>query len=107
MNSTRYKEKEYSLNLINNILPQLKKDYERLSIVHRDQWLETYQPFGYELINSRYATVIADIEFQSYRLQQYVDGKIESIEELERSIVPGLRGGLNWFRGATSASWHF
>lgn len=104
---TRYKDKAYSQNLIDTILPELIEDYKKLSEIHRKQWLETYQPFGYELVNGRYAWAIADLELQIHRLKQYVNGEIDSIEELERETHPGLRGGLNWFRGAVSASWHF
>ena len=104
---TRYKDKEYSNNLIDNVLPELIEDYKKLSDIHRKQWLETYQTIGYELVNGRYAWAIADIEFQIYRLKQYVNDEIGCIEELEREVHEGLRGGLNWFRGAVSASWHF
>ena len=104
---TRYKDKVYSQNLIDNILPELIEDYKKLSEIHRKQWLETYQPFGYELVNGRYAWAVADIELQIHRLKQYVNGEIDSIDELEREIHPGRRGGFNWFRGAVSASWHF
>ncbi len=102
-----YKDKEYSRNLINKVLPELKKDYERLSLVHRQQWMETYKPFGYEIINGRYAWAIADIDFQSYRLQQYVDGVIENIDELDCRIEKGKRDGYNWFKASVSTTWHF
>ena len=97
-----YKNKEYTLELINNILPEIKEDVKKLSDMHMKQWLETYKPFGYEILNGRYGWVIADIDYTIYRLKEFVEGRCDCIEELEVVPVPGNRMGRNRFYTAIS-----
>lgn len=41
-----YKNKDYTIDLIDNKLPEIKEDVKKLSGMHMKQWLETYKSFG-------------------------------------------------------------
>ncbi len=64
-------------------IPGLRDRVEALRRAHRDQWLQIYKPFGWEVIDVRYGGLLARLETARIRLLQYVNGETERIEELE------------------------
>ncbi len=64
-------------------LPELSRRVNELRIAHRDQWLRIYKPFGWEIIDIRYGGVMARIDTAIKRLEDYILGRIDRIEELE------------------------
>lgn len=50
---------------------------------HREQWFLTYKPFGWEVLDIRYGGLMARIESVAERLQTYIHGEIDRIEELD------------------------
>ncbi len=64
-------------------LPKIQKLVVRLKDTHRAQWLKTYKPFGWEVLDIRYGGVVSRIDTAIYRLKQYLDGTIATIPELE------------------------
>ena len=70
-------------DIANKELPELYKRVNDLKAAHRDQWLKTYKPFGWEVLDIRYGGVLARIETAILRINDYVEGKIDRIEELE------------------------
>jgi hypothetical protein len=64
-------------------LPELIRRVQALRIAHRAQWLSTYKPFGWEVLDIRYGGVLARLDSAADRLSNYVDGDIEYIEELQ------------------------
>jgi hypothetical protein len=69
--------------IVDKVLPQLRQEFDSLWKFHRAMWMETYKPFGWEVIECRYGGVRARLATVSYLLRQYLAGKIESIPELE------------------------
>lgn len=65
------------------LLPELLNNIRELRDEHRKQWLETYKPFGWEVIDIRYGGLIARVDTAIKRLNDYLEGKIDKIEELE------------------------
>lgn len=51
--------------------------------MHSDIWLSVNKAFGYEVLQSRYATTINRIEYALKILTEYVSGERTHIEELE------------------------
>lgn len=98
-----YKDKEYSLNLINNVLPAIKEDVRKVSEMHKKMWHETYKPFGFEVLNGRYGWVMSNLDLAIYRLTEYVEGRIDAIEELDAELLHGKRGTGNTFKVFTTA----
>lgn len=68
---------------VNTVLPELYKKVELLKAAHREQWMHTYKPFGWEVLDIRYGGVLARIDTAIVRITDYLNGKIEKIEELE------------------------
>ncbi len=69
-----------------NVLPDLedvKNRVDTLRKAHRKLWFSLNKPFGWEVIEIRYGGVLARIDTVIYRLNQYIEGKISKIEELE------------------------
>ncbi|WP_059173871.1 beta-N-acetylhexosaminidase [Bacillus sp. FJAT-27445] len=50
---------------------------------HREVWFSLYKPFGWEIIELRYGGLTARMETAQFRIQQWLENKIDRIEELE------------------------
>jgi len=77
-------DKEGLKKIIENDLPKLYEKVDTLRKAHRKQWLATYKPFGWEVLDIRYGGVLARIDSTIERLTLYLEGKIDKIEELEQ-----------------------
>ena len=64
-------------------LPKLLQEVEVLKELHRKMWHSTYKPFGFECIDVRYGGLKSRIETAIWRVEEYLDGIIEHLEELE------------------------
>jgi hexosaminidase len=65
------------------MLEQLQTDIDDLRKKHRRLWLSTNKPFGWEVLDIRYGGVLVRLETTVQRIQDYVDGHIQTIEELD------------------------
>lgn len=61
----------------------LQVELKKLRKFHRDIWMKYNKPFGWEVLDIRYGGVIARMDTAKDRLQQYLNGEISRIEELE------------------------
>lgn len=61
----------------------LKLSVDELRQKHRSLWFSTNKPFGFEIIDIRYGGLIARIDTATHRIEQWLEGEIESIEELD------------------------
>jgi len=64
-------------------LPELYTRVDDLRVTHRELWLKIYKPFGWEVLDIRYGGVLARVDTTIKRLKDYLEGRIEKIEELE------------------------
>jgi len=89
-----YKEgnKAYLERVANMELPQLKAWYEEFVTIHQKQWLDTYKPFGYEVLSFRFGGVMARVDYAKSTLDDYLNGDIDKIEELEEEILINEEG---------------
>lgn len=76
-------DKKFLTDVVENILPELKKRVAALQIRHRDLWYDIYKPLGWEAQELRYGALLGRIDSVSYRLRQYLNGEIANLEELE------------------------
>lgn len=93
-------------------LPQLLENIRGLREAHRQQWLDTYKAFGWEVIDIRYGGLLARVDTVIKRLEDYLEGKISRIEELEeqrlrydspdRPIITGTNLYCSYHRIATA-----
>lgn len=86
-------DREYMSRLVKEVLPELKMDYTELSRCHRKQWHETYKPFGFEVLCFRYGGIIARIDDVMQIINDWLNGRINSIDELEEEHLPTYRIG--------------
>lgn len=64
-------------------LPNLMKKVEDLREAHRDQWFRINKPFGWEVLDIRYGGLLQRIDTACKRINDFIDGEIDRIEELE------------------------
>lgn len=69
-------------------LPELYRRIEKLRIEHRDLWMKTYKPFGWEVLDLRYGGLLARIDSTTIRLLDYINNKCNRIEELDEERLP-------------------
>ena len=67
-------------------LTVLRKRVEALWKRHRAMWMETYKPFGWEVIESRYGTVMARLATLQDRVDAYAAGKLPELPELAATL---------------------
>ena len=77
----------YVLKDISFKIPDLISKYEELMLLHEKQWLSTYKAFGWEEINVRYSGTIGRLYYLKRILNDFLDGKISKIEELEFDFI--------------------
>ncbi|MGG1678160.1 beta-N-acetylhexosaminidase [Neobacillus sp. NRS-1170] len=94
-------------------LDRIQKNVDLLRQKHRDIWFAAYKPFGWEVIDIRYGGVITRIDSVKYRIQEWLEGRIQRMEELEEKrlchdgpweIVDGLVGGNVYHRIVTAGN---
>ncbi|CQR45847.1 Beta-hexosaminidase [Paraliobacillus sp. PM-2] len=94
-------------------LDWIQTNVDILRRLHRDIWFEAYKPFGWEVIDIRYGGIITRIDSVKYRINHWLEGKIERLEELEEKrlphdgpweIVDGLVGGNIYHRIVTAGN---
>jgi len=64
-------------------LPELFRRVSELRISHMENWMEIYKPFGWDVMDMRYGSLLARIDSAIRQVKAYLEGKIERIEELE------------------------
>ena len=69
-------------------LPMLKGYFEDLRRVNRDYFFATYKPCGWEVMDIRYGGCVARIDTAIFRLTEYLEGRLQVIEELEEERLP-------------------
>ncbi|PTX64900.1 glycosyl hydrolase family 20 [Melghirimyces profundicolus] len=64
-------------------IPVLAREVENLRNAHRKQWMETFKPFGWEVLDLRYGGLLSRLDTAGQRLLDFCGGKIKRVEELE------------------------
>lgn len=70
------------------LLPALSVKVENTRKLFRDMWLSDNKPFGLEVIDVRYGGLVARIDSTILRLNAYLDGHIDRLEELDEPRLP-------------------
>lgn len=75
-------------------LQMLGRKLEQLRICHQKIWHRLYKPFGFEVLDIRYGGLIARMQTSASRVNAYLSGEIENLEELEqqRLLFNGKEG---------------
>lgn len=81
-------DKNILYNIKDVLLPELKKDFMELKEIHYTLWHSTYKPFGFEIVDGRYGMKIERINTAIKRLDEYLNGIIDSLPELLEERLP-------------------
>ncbi|MFW6189578.1 MAG: beta-N-acetylhexosaminidase [Planctomycetota bacterium] len=85
----------------------LRREVEDLWKRHRRMWLETYKPFGLEVLERRYGGLLARIDDMFDRVKGYLEDERTRIPEFETELRkiyaqgPGNLPTINYARAAT------
>ncbi|CQR45949.1 Glycosyl hydrolase family 20, catalytic domain [Paraliobacillus sp. PM-2] len=83
------------------VLPEIINRVKDLQSAHKKQWFTINKPFGWEVIDIRYGGLIARLQTASERISDYLEGTIDTIDELEQERLPfnaniEQSSGLGW-----------
>jgi len=81
------KDRKKLRKLLKEEVERLIKEVRKLWKIHRQMWLDTYKPFGLEVIEIRYGGLITRLESLKNRLEGYLKGEVSSIPEFETQLL--------------------
>jgi len=76
--------------LRSEVLPATIEGLNKVWVLHRNVWRHWYKPFGWEVIESRYATIIARLNSLGSIVQDCIDNPGAHVEEFTLSPNPVL-----------------
>ncbi len=87
--------------IANEIIPEIMTRVKELRSAHRYQWLKMNKPFGWEVIDIRYGGLLNRLDTATTRVNDYLNGEIDIIDELEQERLyysPGVKDStsLGW-----------
>ena len=92
------KNKNLLKQIVNNDIPFLKKEITKLWKLHSSLWFEIYKPQGWETLEARYGGLLLRLETVRERLESYISGELDVIEELEGERLKLSTLGKNQLR---------
>ncbi|GAC41148.1 hypothetical protein [Paenibacillus popilliae] len=84
----RAQEQERLRHLAEIIIPRVRAQVDLTRKAHRLLWMGTSKPFGWEVLDIRYGGVLARLQSAEERLLDYVEGRVDRLEELEVERLP-------------------
>lgn len=71
-----------------DVIPSVRPLVDEARKAHRALWMATSKPFGWEVLDSRYGTVLARLQSAEDRILDFVEGRIDRLEELDAERLP-------------------
>ena len=91
--------------IANTLLPQLKEKTAAVHEAHKAAWFHTNKIVGWSNMDIRYGGVAARCDTAIMLINRYLDGKDETIEELEVTRLPrAYHGFTRYTRNASPNS---
>lgn len=81
-------DKEDLLEILNQVLPELKKRIEAFYHGFYQQWHQENKSFGFEVQCARLGGLLLRTDYVGEQLKKYLEGRISSIDELEEERKP-------------------
>lgn len=79
--------------LLNDNIPALRREVAALRDLHETRWHEIYRPFGWEVVERRYAGLLSRLDTLERKLRRHLDHPDTVIEELACESQPVWPGG--------------
>lgn len=88
----KYKEddKEYLANVADEVIPGLIRLYKEFYKIFRELSFESNKRNGFERVHIRFGGIIMRLEYAAEVLNDYANGRISVLEELENEPVSGI-----------------
>ena len=80
---------------------EMRERCEALRRAHRDAWMTYNKPFGFEAVDAQYGAISARIDTAAYRIEAYLNGEIDEIDELCQERLKFNRSDFGERRGRT------
>ena len=98
-----YEEKNLDLleEISQDMIPEILDAIEGFGEVFRAQWNRSFKPYGLELMQIRLGGLCERYRELSRRLDEFLDGEISSIPELEVKHTPSSRPPWQYVRCVT------
>jgi len=71
-----------------DVIPSVRPLVDEARKAHRALWMATSKPFGWEVLDSRYGTVLARLQSAEDRILDFVEGRVDRLEELDAERLP-------------------
>lgn len=98
-------DREMLNKIANTLLPQLKEKTAAVHEAHKAAWFHTNKIVGWSNMDIRYGGVVARCDTAIMLINRYLDGKDETIEELEVTRLPrAYHGFTRYTRNASPNS---
>lgn len=98
-------DREMLNKIANTLLPQLKERTVAVHEAHKAAWFHTNKVVGWSNMDIRYGGVVARCDTAIMLINRYLDGKDETIEELEVTRLPrAYHGFTRYTRNASPNS---
>ena len=91
-NAYAKKDKEALSRVANTACPAVMKAYDDLLNVHRMLWESSCKRQGWEVLTLRYGGAIGRLQDVKLELQNYCDGSLPCIAELDELVLPDGKG---------------
>lgn len=92
MSAYKQKDKAALDEIRKTLIPQLSDLVRKTWEENRALWFARHKPFGWEVLERRYGTLLLRLETLLYRLNEFINGSIDKIEELEEKRLPVVSG---------------
>ncbi|MBN1580508.1 MAG: hypothetical protein JXA89_07375, partial [Anaerolineae bacterium] len=96
-------DRETLADLADSTIPTLIEEVKTLWDLHRQVWMAQNKAFGFEVQCVRYGGLLLRLEEAALRIDEYLEGKINRIEELETPLAP-LPAHFGRYRSVATAS---
>ena len=91
-------------NMLENVLPDLFDSMSELRYAHRKYFFDEYKPIGWENLDIKYGGTLMRIDTAMTRISDYLEGRIEKIEEFEEERLPWIGNLYTNYYNVASAS---
>ena len=88
-------EKEILKEISHNEIPDIICNLEEMKRIREEIWMTDAKPFGYELLDVKLGGVITRLKSTGHRIDDYLNGKVSRLEELEETRLPYFTGEMD------------
>jgi len=74
--------------IVEILIPECLEALQAVRTKRESLWSSEAKPFGFEVLDIRFAAVQARLETTKRRIQRYLDRQIDTIEEFEEPVLP-------------------